>query len=1625
MKHIRKYRLLFTLLIACSSLTGWGQGASYPVQVMTQLTPPYSLILSDYAKPASQKLFVTIMVRDLNIVNLPVRLHIKMETLSGMTVETVPNIITPAIYLTGGLVTMLYGSDLTDYFNINNLQFKGYSKEDYRRTGQLPEGHYRITVEVRHWATGRIISSQGTAYTWMALGKPPVLKVPEDKAEMGKIPGMPLTFSWIPNKVGIPGVIPQYKFEMWEMRIPGINPNVVAASMPTFYTTTQLITNLVIHPATLNFEPGLEYAWRVTAFDPIGDVSFEQGGHSVIRTFTYQCKCEGVSDVKLERKGQNVAVSWNQIPNTHTSFHLEMENQASGWSATDVVYYNKANSGQLVVGQTYRMRVRAICDGNTMNPSEPTAWQTITIPEPPKRDNSKCGTPVKSIPVTNYTLRTDLQAGDFLTHPKSGGSRYTIKTATPQGDGKFKGIFVSWWGWAGDLKIPCEYWDLSVNTDNQILTMKYHSISKAAFLLDVDAAKAKIENVTDAVTNLANTAADAVAKLTTNTQVKNSVEINAPLKGAFINEDKQLVVVTENPDGTLTETVQPTDKMDATLVKGSDGEEYVVTSDGKMMGKEEFAATGGNSRMVDKQNEEKEAKANPSVTFVASPEQKYGFDSYAESKSAIQNEYPELKSGYRPPFKSVESFKTDKVQTNNTDKDVTFRTEMGVPVTESGRTLTVRGSYDGDEQALYAYAGKNETETVVGKLNVLSFDTKKKKVYLVSVNNANLPNAMTLQQELNRIYAPAVVSWAVQNAKAVSVTFAKGKMTHGGSSTLSVYNADQKAVIKAFGSMEKDALYLFFVNSVQGKEGVNGYMPMQYQSGFIYDNTNAVTVAHELAHGAFNLAHTFSSEKFIAAQGGTDNLLDYKGGDKLWKHQWKLVNNPQSMFLKFLQDETDAESQQIFHPIALNKIVNLATYNLGEKINYITPDGRIIALNKSVKPSFTGIVANHDAINNSISKGVLLGFVENGQTYVAVFTGNSHFNGYYKQDEFSDEKAVYVVEKSEGTVTKKILAGIEQDDCNLQLKTFDYSNELYYPLSASTGKAFITSSIVPNTATTVGNVLIADCKFTSKGQEVVATLNRTGFSEYADWVNKIGLLVSENKDEKYDDFIKIATDGKTITTQDQAALERFYNSLDAYYKAHAEATLVTNSNCPTCPKYPIEGDAYWDEAGRNWLMKDGKWIDLSGEFGDNAAWKQDIDVQAVHKQFYDYKLYQQKTNQLRGLGYTDKELFEKTLWRSTQYLVVRTLKEQWAANEVGNEIWIPVYGSLSKAYFLGQVSEGDMMLKTQAGFDAVFGISDVFVVKALATGLFKFTVWAGEKLVGQDIYYLAKKQLLTARLSFILSTEAPQGATTFLKKQGDNIVEIVNKESSRFIKYDLQTGEMLVCRYSDNVEKTLQLTYEDFRTISVNTAGLSEDGVVEAIVKTSTNLPSTIRQIVSKPTYQPLRTIWSKDGKTTTFIGKWREDVAGQENGLQKVYNELSSVKGEAGQSTTDLNVYMLSGKFDNPGGFNLLSIEGYSTTVVEAAAKKGIKPNTKAFEDFIWETYNQPWIENALQRGDDIVLWSDPTLTSNLEKLFEIEDIYGKSFYGREIDFIQNNATKYGYDFNNGISSGIFTKQK
>ncbi|GHT12306.1 hypothetical protein AGMMS4956_06690 [Bacteroidia bacterium] len=498
--------LLFCCYLFFSAI---GQAQNYPITVTTTLLPPYSLRLADYVAPGSQRLMIQLAVNDLNVVNLPVKLHIKMESV-GVTIETPVTIAVIPIYLNGGQVNFLFGDDLTDYFNINNLQFKGYSKDTYRRTGQLPDGFWRISVDVLHFGTGRVISNTGTASAWMATGKPPQLKSPANAADMGQYPGMPLVFSWLPVNTGVPmlGGNVQYTFEMWEMRIAGIDPYVATAVMPLFYSSTQTgLTSHIVQAAALMLEPGMTYAWRVTAADPAGFIPFENNGHSEVRTFSYQSKCDTVSNFVASTQLRRGTFQWQPAAN-HSSFNLEVLDPGRTLPRSSLSYDNKIVYNDLDYGSVYQMRVQGVCNADPTNVSDWTGWRTIRIAERKKDENAcpecECKDPSDVMPeITNWTLRKDLRAGDTIID-RRGTTRFIVKSVTPQGDGVYKGIFL-FWAEIWNLKIVCEYWDLSVNTDNVIVKMAYESVYDPTFTMDVDKTKEKIDKLADAVATLVST----------------------------------------------------------------------------------------------------------------------------------------------------------------------------------------------------------------------------------------------------------------------------------------------------------------------------------------------------------------------------------------------------------------------------------------------------------------------------------------------------------------------------------------------------------------------------------------------------------------------------------------------------------------------------------------------------------------------------------------------------------------------------------------------------------------------------------------------------------------------------------------------------------------------------------------------------------------------------------------------------------------------------------------------------------------------------------------------------------------------------------------------------------------
>lgn len=1042
--------LYLILQTICSSVFAQ---SNYPIYVTPTLTPPYSLNLSDYSQFGSQKLMVTIHANDLDISNLPIKLRIKLETV-GVTIENPPTLVTTPIYVNGGETTILYGRDLLDYFNIDNLIFRGYSKNDYTRTGQLPEGFYKFTVEVLHFNTNRLISNQGSASAWFALGKPPLLKLPENNAEMGKFKGMPLSFSWLSSNVGSPvsANTIQYKFEMWEMHVPGINPNTVALTMPVFHEYTTLNTIYTLYPDNLLMTPGMQYAWRITASDLSGYVPFEQNGHSEIRTFVYKAACDSITNLESLHRGRNGYFSWEPKAN-HTSFNIELQNPETNWFSNSETFENKAEFFDLDYGTTYQMRVQAVCDGDPDSKSDFSEWKTLKIPVPEPPDTTDCpdcacDNDMPDVELQNFDLRKDLQPGDILSN-KTGTSRFIIKTVEEQGDGVYEGVFL-FWAEIWNIKFICNYWDLQVNTDNVIVNMDFESIYDPQFLVDVDATFDYLDSIADVVTTL-----------TEDVTPDDTLTVDGTFETIYVNEGDSVIIVTVDDDGNITEEVisDDVDEIEEFLIEGEDGEEYVITRDGQVMDIDEYRNTGGgNSNKIDDYNEEKEENElseDITVDFKASSSQKYGFDQYNEEKSAIKNKYPSFNNGYTPTYKSVASFGTDLVGVSNTGENIIFKDEMGIPAIKSGDDLTLRGSVNGSDVALYAYQVINDTtEKIAGKLNVLSFDQQYKRLYIVPVNGATVPDETALQEVLNKIYGQAVTRWEVTRLENLdNVIFENENMTHGGTSAISVYNSDQKTIVNTFeervNTLEKDAFYLFFVENVTFKErSIAGYMPLQYQVGFIYDNPKLNIIAHELGHGAFNLAHTFDPEKFIATEHTTENLMDYKGGIELWKHQWQLVQNPQKILFGWSQDEEEGEFESYEYLAGKNvisgKFNDVITSNNSNFFSFVSSAGKIISV-----PNTASDVTFHD-------KGTLLAFTipEDGgeERYVAAKYNNESFAGFLK--EFGsggrDEK-VYVDAYSK-TVTSqnaKVYFGIvsgndnsEDTESNIECGIYMFEGEI-------------------------------------------------------------------------------------------------------------------------------------------------------------------------------------------------------------------------------------------------------------------------------------------------------------------------------------------------------------------------------------------------------------------------------------------------------------------------------------------------------------------------------------------------------------------------------------------------------
>ncbi|NBP68310.1 MAG: hypothetical protein EBU52_06155 [Cytophagia bacterium] len=881
--------ILFFLLSCCHVALS----QDYPVQVTTIVTPPYSLYLSDYASPESNTLQVMLQLKELDRPEYRVKLRITIEG-QGISLRTKATFVPRAIVLQGGVPEMLTGADLSAYLNPNNMDFLGTTQQAFMRTGMFPEGFYTFKVEVLDYVRNVVVSNAGVGNAFIILNDPPLINLPFNNDKVVATDPQNIIFSWTPRHTASPNAAfsTEYEFTLVELYPENRNPNDAIRAANSIYTTTTSATSLnygIIEPLLI---PGRKYAFRIRAYDVSGKDLFKNNGYSEVNVFQFGDACVAPLKVKADPLDPvRIKFSWEQ-QDVHTSYSLEFRKEGtSTWEQQNVI-----NDAVIVPGlqgnTTYEYRVQGQC-GSIQGP-----FSTLATVITPASDTSAfvCGAPVPEIEINTTPLDRDLRLLDII---KTADFEVIITDLTANGDGSYKGTgraMVPWFKLAG---IRVKFSDIKVNQDLRVFSGNVTTIysKDSRFVLSADLSSDDPE----APDTGSPTAPPAFNGMDT--------VLTVPITNVTIPSGNNAVIVVTTPTGQTFEIPRERNEDGTfrdTRITDANGDTWTVSSGGDIQRGPNVAPPPAYASRD---------SVNFRVNFAALENQYYGFDSkhfqeVAEDKININGE------DYWIAWKSVETGRQDYVSATASGQTtfpakVGFKTSNGPAMHETGssaafRRVSVMGLVDQQVEALTAYVrvqeGQNTEEVQVGRLNVKAYDKVQKKVIVVPVNNASVPAASAISEQLNNIYAQAVVGWEVIVEPSITVEESViQNLDAGVSGMLSSFPENMMSFVRTFRNdvnrfIDGDAYYIFMVNNPNA--GRAGFMPFNRKFGFVYTNksTNVITtLAHELGHGAFNLRHTFSPEAMLAAEGTTDNLMDYNNGTKLKKYQWDLVRNQETI----------------------------------------------------------------------------------------------------------------------------------------------------------------------------------------------------------------------------------------------------------------------------------------------------------------------------------------------------------------------------------------------------------------------------------------------------------------------------------------------------------------------------------------------------------------------------------------------------------------------------------------------------------------------------------------------------------------------------------------------------------
>lgn len=894
MRLKKAFAILFVLL--CSVQLLWAQ--NYPIQLSTQLVPPFSGYMADYANGGEEKLKIICLLTDFTKPHYNIKIKISIQG-QGIHIQSKPYFYEGPFTLEPGLPFEISGSQLYNLLNSQNLDFSGISKAQYEQKKVLPEGYYTVCVTAYDFNNPLPIqvSNNACAQAWMILSDPPFLNLPACGSVSPILTPQQLSFSFTQMNMGSPNSAANtdYVFELWEIRPQGAVPNNIVQTVPPIYTytTNQTIVNYgLTEPPLL---PGMQYAWRVRAVDITGRDYFKNNGYSQVCTFTYGSALDG-ANINLNIHAQTVSqrqvkVWWDSLTN-FSSYTMQFRKVGGNGNWFPVSTANcHVRVLDLEPQTTYEFRVQGVSSEYTSEYTTPVNATTQPLP------NYQCGelpgTPVNGsfTPLQQAHINMIWQVGQFelrVTQLQNMSSA----TGIYSGYGKIRMPFIN--------DVLCSFNNIAVSNEQVVVQGKVIAVSQ------------KIDDWinSNSIGNVQNGTAEP------------EIHTSTPLTPSDIHIDANNGTATI---GGTTYTYTP----NGTTVEDSNGNLFIITADGQVIS----AGTAGNGHgpVPDYKNFIVTDKGK--VSFDVSAKQLYGTDKFSHNE--LTNYYltvHNLTAQSHDPvdWKSVMAQKYDVIDlsyqlTGNLKADsILFVTGTGTVYKPQGsgnkRQLYVIGGKHGDVQEIFACYRYNRDSLVnIAKLNLVSYGNVVNKITLVPLESGISLDKVQIQKALNDIYKQAVAGWEVDVAPVLNVNDSLWDLDHNGrinagSNLFTRYSAEMKGInryLRKQSYYNAQQYYLLVTSKPTDslQSGLLGEMPRGSNIGYLFTAAPTATlVAHEVGHGAYALEHSFEGNATLP-KGSSACLMDYNNGTELYKGKyWDYVHNPVTV-IGALEDDGDGASK--------------------------------------------------------------------------------------------------------------------------------------------------------------------------------------------------------------------------------------------------------------------------------------------------------------------------------------------------------------------------------------------------------------------------------------------------------------------------------------------------------------------------------------------------------------------------------------------------------------------------------------------------------------------------------------------------------------------------------------------